>query len=573
MKTWEKDGMRGAALVLALVMLVILSLMGITAVLTSGTGIFIAGNQRVGNQTFYCADAGLDRVIADHLYELASTSSSPDWSNSSLLTPTGSVSFTTTGAPLSTSLINRPTESNWLVSNDIVLYADGDSSGWVTPSTSPCKYQVRLLRVSGKTSEIYIRSRGEQTIGGVTNAKVLVAHLKVEDASPWSSAVFGGSGSGGTITGNVAVHGTVHLLGTGATSSTTVWDMTGSSGVYNNYRDGVSGGIPTALKNRIQAQTTLDAKLRVKVGKVGQSGSSTIGESSSCTTGKCALDGIYVTDGMTGATSSNTYSDNGFPNAYDLGNKLKMPSLKNSAVSGGLDAGSPTVEQDFNFGTYSGSAALVLTSNAWSNTATALTSLCTINSDTGAFRSVIGSNLISWDKNGKILVINGKISLESVWCSGNLFTIGKGSPAETILYSGRGTIFAGTDINHGGTYPSITIKGALVTLDSSTSTYRKDFPYDHALGLMTGKTLTMDDPDSGTDKAMMAAIFAEQSATIGKALNFGGSILTSTVTITQVPSFFYVPALSDNIPPGMPATQPIWDFSVREIYEVQNPQL
>ncbi len=566
----------GAALVLALVMLVILSLMGITAILTSGTGIFIAGNQRMASQTFYIADAALDRAIADHLYELASTS--PNWSDTTLVTAAGNITISG-GTLLSTSLINRPDENAWLNSS-IVCYDGAGCTGWVGFPTASCttsgcsRYQVRVLRVSNQSKDVYIRARGEQQVGTVTVAKVLVAHLKVLNISPWSSAIFGASGSGSLFAGDVVVHGSVHILGEGATPTTVVLPMSGGAAIVNNY-----GALPVDIAARIAPQTTLDATLRVKQGQVSISGSSQVGQSSSCTGGKCPMDGVYVTDGITGSAGcSSVWSDNGCLNSYDLGNKVKFPHLKNSAQSGGRDPGTPTVEQDFNFGSFSLVSALILPNS--------LTSVCDLyagagpppRTGAGSFKSFDSVNLISWDNPTSTLLVSGKISLESVTCpnyndtgpggDGSQPTLLIGQSGTPITYSQRGTIFVGTDTNHGGTYPNITVLSELVPRDDPGT---NDFPANHALGLITGRQIVVGDVGGGD--RVYGAFYAEWRIRIKRADRYVGGFLASTFDVSNVPEFYQVPALSDNVPPGIPAGPPLWIFSIRDIWEVQSPQL
>jgi hypothetical protein len=59
------DNEKGMALVLALVMLVLLTLLGAFALSTSSTELFIAGSFKNAQQAFYAGDAGIDYVQAN----------------------------------------------------------------------------------------------------------------------------------------------------------------------------------------------------------------------------------------------------------------------------------------------------------------------------------------------------------------------------------------------------------------------------------------------------------------------------------------------------------------------------
>ncbi|MDO8683440.1 MAG: hypothetical protein Q7N50_08165, partial [Armatimonadota bacterium] len=184
---------------------------------------------------------------------------------------------------------------------------------------------------------------------------------QTSSAGPWEAAIFAGVGqSGGGINGNVKVAGSVVILGDGEsytdtngngvrdagepyvdidadgaydpplTSSDTAMALGGTAGVQNNY-----AGMPIELSSRIPALGTvtyggetvqsLNAKVHVKRGGVSLSGSGTIGsENQTGNTIKETVDGVYVTDGVTG---SGVNSDNGSSNPYDLADDATFPYL------------------------------------------------------------------------------------------------------------------------------------------------------------------------------------------------------------------------------------------------------
>lgn len=166
----------------------------------------------------------------------------------------------------------------------------------------------------------------------------------------WSNAIFAGGGQvGNLINGNVSIHGSVHLLGGNLNEgdpAISAIDLSGTSLIHNNYV-----GMPADLRDRIpdppttihdgQTIDTLKAKLRVKQGMVGLSGTSEIGEAQDSTnTWKETMDSIYVNDGYSGTSldgdgnPTNVFSDNGWSETYDLGNAVPFP---NFTDDGGQD--------------------------------------------------------------------------------------------------------------------------------------------------------------------------------------------------------------------------------------------
>ena len=171
------------------------------------------------------------------------------------------------------------------------------------------------------------------------------------DVNVWNNAIFAGSGqAGGLINGNVRIHGSVHLLGdhinTGDTAVevTESMELSGTALIANNY-DGFPAAhlprvpnLPTRMYNEENVET-LYAKLRVKRGLVGINGNAHIGRPWVSGSGiKGPMDGTYVNDGWTGNQTTDDgdrgipnperyYSDNGYRESYDLGNRIPMPFL------------------------------------------------------------------------------------------------------------------------------------------------------------------------------------------------------------------------------------------------------
>ena len=83
---WIREGEGGSVLVIAMVMLVMLSLLGISATTTSTIEMRIADNERTYQRTFYVADAGIEHVrsmltskLIEHNASKISTGSPLEW--------------------------------------------------------------------------------------------------------------------------------------------------------------------------------------------------------------------------------------------------------------------------------------------------------------------------------------------------------------------------------------------------------------------------------------------------------------------------------------------------------------
>ena len=105
-------------------------------------------------------------------------------------------------------------------------------------------------------------------------------------------------------------------------------EISGTANVGNNYN-----GMPADLRALLPALDqvsyggelvdSLDAKLRVKHGKVNISGSASVGDPNAPgNSTKETMDGVYVSDGFGGNKGADSvYSDNGTTKGYDLGDE------------------------------------------------------------------------------------------------------------------------------------------------------------------------------------------------------------------------------------------------------------
>jgi hypothetical protein len=275
----------GSALLVALLVMLMLSLIFVAAINTSVTDIDIAKNQKERTSAFYVAEGGLElalRVLKDNINQL-----------------------------------DNDTLENLI--NTTPSLGSGSFNVAVT-GTSPYK----TLNSNGFSSE------------GHAIIEVVVKRRR-NPVNIWDNIIFGGTGQGGgVVNGNVSVHGSVHILGDTATANAIAFDLAGAAQQYNNY-----SGINATLSSRVppldtttfngEVVGTLGAELRVKHGEVDISGNARVG-SPDVPGGspeiKETVDGCYVTDGYGGNQgTNNVYSDNGATEGYDLGDEVNLPDL------------------------------------------------------------------------------------------------------------------------------------------------------------------------------------------------------------------------------------------------------
>jgi hypothetical protein len=429
---------------------------------------------------------------------------------------------------------------------------------------------------------------GTATLGRKTKSRRLrvVVTWSQENISVWNNAIFGGVGQAGqSINGNVVMRGSVHILGEGEPytdvdgdghwddnepytdlngngqydlgepyidvdgdghrdarepfvdlNGNGTWDppltqtdlaqqIDGSANIGNNYSgmpSNMSALIPSCPTETVngQAMQGLTAKLRVKHGQVSVSGTATIGSSTNggSPAMKGTMDGTYVNDGWTGNSgTANVYSDNGTSHGYDLGNFVSFPDLMSPETVGGVNYA--------NHMAYLAASGLVINS--------------TLNLTVGTPYSVTDSfgNSLSVDASGNmsisgIVYVNGDI---------NLNRGGGSSSLGTFSYSGNGTlaatgnIYVHTNVLPQNTFPTTSVLGMIAR---------------HQLQLATGS--------GDSQLQMMGAFYAQEQVVSQKQNAICGTFVSSYFSMQNVPDIYQVPALSTNLPPGMPGSAPIW---------------
>jgi len=276
----------------------------------------------------------------------------------------------------------------------------------------------------------------------------------------------------------------------------------------------------------IGATEDLEAKLRVKQGKVGLSGAAKVGEPEATSTNKDTVNGVYVTDGYGGtAGASNVSSDNGTNNAYDLGDKVTFPSLNNPYT----DPATGT-----NYSTYAG----FLTAKAYT------TGALNISNDTASFTIGDANGSITWNKSTATLTISGLVKVDG--------TIDLAKKNNEVTYSGKGTLYStGSIYIHDNLLPS------------------SGFPATNAIGLIATQNIEIATGSGESQIKAAGAFYAENRIISGKQNEILGTFVSNYFDMgSQVPKIYQVPSLATNLPPGMPGATPVWVFTKKTWREI-----
>jgi hypothetical protein len=394
---------------------------------------------------------------------------------------------------------------------------------------------------------------GYSVQGGAAGIEVTYRH-RLNPINIWNNAVFAGHGQNSmSIRGNVGIHGSVHILGDGEpfvdansngirdagepytdanhdgvydapmTADSVGLSMNGTASLTNNY-DGMSATLSSRLPALPTTQyagetvQTLDAELRLKHGTVELDGTGTIGDPNvvgGAPAVKETFDGAYASDGYTGSQGENgVHADNGSGNGYDLPDgKVKMPNLDEPYTD-------KFGTSHISYMTYLKSNALVISGN--------------LVLEQGIAQALIsgGSGSIFMDAAGN-LAVTGMVYVE-----GDIVIKG----ANPIEYDGRFTL-----ISEGN-----------VTMDADFLS-KGIFPSDDAAGIIAHGRM-----DLGVNKSqlqLMGAFFAQEEIITTKQTELAGTLVSNYFGATQVPDIYQVPDLVKHMPPGMPGADDVYLYA------------
>jgi hypothetical protein len=503
---------KGMVLPLGLMFLAIIAILGTTAVIVTTTDLKIGSNYRQSVQAFYIAEAGLARAEAELINDL---NNDQDFSNGSYVTTSGTIA-----------LAYDDSKFNNLF-NDIPF-----GEGFYT-------IQLKNYPTDPEDdSTIWVRSIGT---GPNSSTVTLECYLSAENISVWNNAIFAGGG-GIPITGNVVIAGSIHILGDGLLSTTTVFSN--QTGDCRNTNVGMASGLSSSIAGGTSSD--LNAKFRIKNGRVDMSvGSADIGSAAS------PFKGIYVTDGDdagadgvnddiiggdNAGSGQNLYADKGATSAkaYDLGDyDISMPSIDTGYMDDNCLDISETGNNEFvgPVGDQKGliAGALELTGDY---KVTGTDYFPNIN-------QTDGTNSINFDSETRVLTINGIIKVSSLNISND------------ITYAGNGTIYTtGTTLIDGSVLP----------------TTAASYPTANVFGVVSTGDLTL---PSTAQKNLTGAYYTAGTATCAKSDELAGTIVCKNFNITaNVPKIWQGPSLSANLPPGMPGAAAVWVFTDRTWREI-----
>ncbi|MHB9035192.1 MAG: hypothetical protein ACYC64_00895 [Armatimonadota bacterium] len=546
---------RGSGMIFGFLALSVVFTFAVSFLSVTSSSLLSAKRDALRTRAMSCAEAGIDRAI----------------------------SFLMEGGP------NGEESGAWRTTHPSSSPDNHTSDTWYTETLEDGgSFKVCARDGSGITSgKIVLTSVGTVTIGNASQSKTIkvVVNVKRENVCVWNNAIFGGVGQAGkSINGNVAIRGSVHLLGDGEAftdlDSDSRWDSGESytdsnhNGQYDlgetytdtdgdGHRDGlepynddngngtrdpaltvtdmaseISGnanignnysGMPVDLRNRVpvlpqepfggETVDTLEAKLRVKHGRVNISGSATVGEpDSSGNTMKETVNGTYVSDGFGGnAGETSVYSDNGYAHGYDLGDgAVSLPII---------DRGSYT-KDGVTYSTY----LEYLHSNG-----TVYTGDLSITK--GVATTISGPNgSLSIDAAGN-MTISG-----IVYVTGN---ISFGPSKSTITYAGSGSL--------------VSPHSAYIHCNLLP---RTNFPISDLLGLCCGDKVELATGGGDAQLTMAIAMYAQHQIISNRQNEVAGTMVTSFFSMSQVPKLYQVPELANHLPAGMPGADPIWISSV-----------
>jgi len=484
---------KGMALLTTLIFVFILVTFGVALLTMTSNDTKLSALQRDSTKAFYIAEAGIEKT----LYNLKKDfESDQDWNN-------GINGYT-------------PTE---------VSFGEGT-------------YTVTLDIKS--SNNVTIKSKGKYD----SSIRYIQVDATVGSLSIWDNAIFAGSGaSGSVINGNVDIRGSVHILGEELgpdDPAVEVVEFGGTAGIGNNYI-----GMDSNLRSRIvnppntefngETIETLNAKLRVKRGKVNLSGTATVGDPDVHGNAyKETLDGVYVTDGFGGNKGeSNVYSDNGTEHLYDFGGgTFNFPTLDDLYID--PETGSPVPPYSYK--------------GYYDNFGLKITDISSINSTTANFNhSDDKGNSIVWNKDTGILTISGIILIDVENIDFNI-----GNKKYSIEYEGTGTIVSKGDIS---------IHGDLLA--------KNLFPTTDALGLVAYNDLNFATGGGDSQLKMMGAFYAQNKITSAKQNEIAGTFVSNYFDMgTNVPSIFQVPGLENHLPPGMPGATITYNMQTSNWHEV-----
>jgi hypothetical protein len=571
----------GIALVIALVMLLALTVIGVSSLMTSTLDTQISGNERRSAEALNLADAGVERGMMDLLFDF-SMEGDQTWDNDEFW----HMSLAAVDTVVTDTLPSDPTANYGVFGNSTVVdpqFGDPFGAAGLTgpinnsvdlygypgggpvefPAGSGNYYRVLLLRELGVDDEIYMRSYALHSTGA---RKIVQVHIDVDKVDAWRNAIF-------ALSGNAEV-------------------VNGYKTLSADRKSRISDGYikTTTLSDGTEVET-LEAVVRVKRGQIDLSGSGNIGETEDADGNaiavqdlsndnyKSTIDTIYANEGFTDTSSMNNVHADNYEydsddvsyetESYDLGDKVQMPQFKDDYDGQTDRSGQDCVDRGEScdiYGDYVEKMSVTATDSGGN-------SVCALIPDklggdgTPAFCSGCDSsgncvapdpatcNETSWDlatcgspdgcikwdpdpdgtTSGATLNIEGRVKLSDD-CVGDPPNV-IGSKDNDITYEGKGLLYTAKDID---------IAGNLLS-EPGTTGAEEYFVEDHLLAVMTKSDMEIAPGASPID--VMGAFYALGNITSGQPSNIVGSIMSNSFNMStgQASSVYQVQGMSDEL--------------------------
>lgn len=500
------------------------------------------------------------------------------------------ISFIMSGGP------NGEAAGEWRTNHPSSNPNDHLHDGWYTESLGDdTSFKLCTISGSGVTDgKIAITSIGQAQSGGTTltrTVKVVISYSN-ENVSVWNNVIFGGVGQAGkSVNGNVAIKGSVHLLGDGENFTDSdldlVWDDKDESYTDSNHNgkhdltepfvDTDGNGVWSAREDFIDnnGNGTRDPALTVTDMASEVSGNANIGNNYS---GMSALLRSKVSDPAIGSFHGEAVET--------LQSKLRVKhgrvSISGSATVGDVDQTGNGIKETLEgayvsdgFGGTAGTGS-VNSDNGYQNgydLGDGVVDMPSVvykpyTSDSGTDSGVTYINYMAYLKQHATFVSgdltinkgtaysvtgpNGSLNIDAagnmtitgiVYVQGN---ISIGPKNTTITYSGKGTLACtGTAYMHNNILPA----GKFATND--------------ALGIIAADKAELATGSGDAQLTMALAVYAEHRIISSKQNQIAGTFVSNYYEMTNVPSIFQVPDLATNLPPGMPGGHPIYLSSVK----------
>ncbi len=590
---------RGAALVIALLVMAMLALLGTTFLTVSSTETEIARNAREAIQAFYLAETGLARLKRDLVAQFAvpyravcpTPGAYADLTRSILTAgePLGvpgqavDVDQSATCAPPRTTAYYRfldaqnqpvsPVGTTWRL---VPYVADGVGGTYrvevrnATPPDAPAPLLPNT-----------IEAQVTATTGTATGAsRQIQARFQVDRFSPAEHALFVDGGvwrwGGG---GNITLAGPVFAKGWSASYPALQLGYGGAADtIVNSYR-----GLDATLQSAIppapvrpnpvtgESEVTLEATLRVYQGPVEiRSSSSSVGEATVAGNGvKESLNGVYTNQGFTGVPgAAQVYADSGTGSRLDLPREMTtFPDLTGPYTGAPLPPGGATPASHDAYLRANGlgiEGGLTIDSTTPSfSYPPGLADLSQCSGNCLIYRQAQEaiapsvSNPTGSPATPPLLSLNGV-----VWVKGDIVLGGSGAvrlPA--ILYKGTGSLYSQTGTPDSWGWIEVT-SDVLPSPLKNDGTSGAQFPTDHRLGLVSAGWVTIGDWSTAAGASpppplrLAAGIYADYGMYNSAPYQVAGSVMARYFYVWQSAGIYYVPSLGRVQPPGMPGATP-----------------